>query len=412
MKKFISNYKQTLILLASIILGGLIGLIFKEKALVLKPFGDIFINLMFIVIVPLIFLTISSAIIKVDDTKRLGKIISRIFLVFILMSVVSVFIGIISTRGITLVKSGDAPAVKELLDYSKEAEADVSILEKTASLLTVDDFNKLLSKDNIIAILVFAMLFGFAVRISGEAGNKVKEIVISLNDIVLNIIKLIMYYAPIGLGAYFAALISTYGAGIAAGFLKTFIVYTVVCLFVYFIVYTFYVYLAGGKEGVKVYWRNVIAPTVTAMATCSSAASIPVNVTSITKMGISSDIAEATVPLGTSFHKEGSVIGNVFKIMFLAHLFEMNLGLVQIVVVSLIATLLISAVPIGGGTIAEMMILTLIGFPVAALPILTIIATIIDAPATVLNVVGDTVASTLVARSVDGKNWVKPKKVK
>ena len=124
-------------------------------------------------------------------------------------------------------------------------------------------------------------------------------------------------------------------------------------------------------------------------------------------IGVSSDIADTTIPLGTSFHKDGSIIGSVFKIMFLVNLFNMDVSVFKVLWVSLIATILITAVPIGGGTISEMLIISLMGFPIATLPILTIIATIIDAPATVLNVVGDSASSMLVARIVDGKNWIK-----
>lgn len=127
-------------------------------------------------------------------------------------------------------------------------------------------------------------------------------------------------------------------------------------------------------------------------------------------MGVSSDIAETTIPLGTSFHKDGSIIGSVFKIMFLVCLFGTSLAttgdVIGVLGVALLANLLITAVPIGGGTISEMLIITMMGYPIAALPILTIIATIIDAPATVLNVIGDDVSSMMVARIVDGKEWI------
>ena len=251
-----------------------------------------------------------------------------------------------------------------------------------------------------------------AVRKSKEKGEAVSKILFSLNDIVLNIVNIIMYYAPIGLGCYFAALIGTYGKSIAVGFLKTFIVYTLVCIFIYFVVYSLYVLIAGGKKGLKSYWKAILAPTVTALATCSSAACIPVNVKSTKEMGISNDIVETTIPMGTSFHKDGSVVGSVFKIMFLVHLFNMNPSIWTVLGVSLVATLLVTAVPVGGGTISEMFILTLMGFPVSALPILTIIATVIDAPATVLNVVGDTASSMMVGRLVDGKKFLDNKKKK
>lgn len=200
------------------------------------------------------------------------------------------------------------------------------------------------------------------------------------------------------------------GATIVVGYLKTFVIYTLVAIAFYFVMYTIYAFIAGGKKGIKSFWKNVVPSTLTALATCSSAASIPVNIECTKKMGVPDDIAETTIPLGTSFHKDGSIIGSVFKIMFLVCLFGTSLAtagdIFGVLGVALLANLLVTAVPIGGGTISEMLIITLMGYPVAALPILTIIATIIDAPATMLNVVGDTVSSMMVTRVVDGKDWM------
>ena len=220
-----------------------------------------------------------------------------------------------------------------------------------------------------------------------------------------NIVKIIMYYAPIGLGCYMASFIGTFGTSIAVGYLKTFLVYLAIAILYYFIMYSIYAFIAGGKKGVVAMWKNIVSPTVVALATCSSAAAIPSNTEAAKRIGVSGDIAETTVPLGTSFHKDGSIIGSVFKIMFLVCLFGTSASIWQVMIVALIANLLVTAVPIGGGTISEMMILSMMGYPVAALPILTMVATIIDAPATVLNSVGDSVASMMVARVVDGKNW-------
>ena len=411
MKTFWKNYKSTIILLLGIIIGAIVGLIWGEKATVLSPFGDIFINLMFVVIVPLIFLTISTAIIKMKNPKRLGKIMTRVIIAFVIMSVISALLGLVSTKVVTLVDNNNASVLANL-DETTELDTNLSILERTASLLTVNDFTGLLSRNNIIALLVFSIIFALAVRKSREKAEPVVHLLEGLNDVILNVVNIIMLYAPIGLGCYFAALIGTYGSSIAVGFLTTFIVYTVVCLFIYFILYSIYALIAGGKDGFKAYWKAIIPPTATALATCSSAACIPVNVKAAKSIGVSDDIAETTIPMGTSFHKDGSVVGSVFKIMFLVYLLGSGASLWQIIGVSLLATLLITAVPVGGGTISEMFILTLMGFPAAALPILTIIATVIDAPATVLNVVGDTASSMLVSRMVDGKDWLKPKHAK
>lgn len=419
MKSFFKNYKSTIILLFAIIIGAIVGVIFKEKAAVLSPLGDLFLNLMFIIIVPLVFLNISTAIAKMAQPKRFGKIMVGIISVFIITSIVAVIIGLISTLPIKLVSTEDGEQIKSSLEEitssdSEESKDETSILQRTVNTLTVNDFSGLLSRNNIIAIIVFAIIFGISAQMSGKKAKPVVDFLDSANEIIMNIVKIIMYYAPIGLGCYFASLVGTFGKEIAIGYVKTFVIYTIVAVLFYFIIYTLYAFISAGKKGVRAFWKNIIPPTVTSLATCSSAASIPVNIQSAKNIGVSDDIAETLIPFGTSFHKDGSIIGSVFKIMFLVCLFGTNISsigsVLQILGVALVATLLVSAVPIGGGTISEMLIITMMGYPIAALPILTIIATIIDPPATMLNVVGDSSSSMLAARIVDGKNWIDKKK--
>lgn len=415
MKKFLSNYKSTIILLVAIIVGAIVGIIFQEKATILQPLGNIFLNLLLVIIVPLIFLTITTSIAKMENPKRLGKIMITILAVFVVTSLIAVLVGFASTYFVKLVNPEDGEKIKTSLEETTSEETsedeDVTIVDRTVQLLTVNDFSKLLSKENIIAILVASIICGIAIRMSGESGKQLLDLLISANSVIQNVVKIIMYYAPIGLGCYFAALIGTFGASIAVGYLKTFVVYTIVALAFYFVFYTIYAFIAGGKVGVKAFWKNAVPSTLTSLATCSSAACIPVNVECAKKMGVPDDIAETTIPMGTSFHKDGSMIGSVFKIMFLVCLFGTVIntpaGVLQVLGVAILANLLITGVPIGGGTISEMLIITMMGFPVAALPILTMVATIIDAPATMLNVVGDTVSSMLVTRIVDGKDWIK-----
>ena len=409
-KRIIKNYKQSLILILAIIIGTILGLILKSDAQVLSPLGDIFINLLYVVIVPLIFLTITTSISKMESPKRLKKLIGTIFLVFIITSLVSVFIGLIATSTTKLVEVDDSAKILEILDKDYQAEdLEVNILERTVQALTVHDFKDLLSKDNILPLIVFSFLFGCSLNMNKEKNKPLIKILESLTTVTMNLIKIIMYYAPIGICCYFAALIGSFGASIAVGYLKTFIIYLIVSILFYLIIYTIYAYISKGFIGVKKYWKNILPATLTSISTCSSAASIPINIECAKKIGVPSDIAETTIPLGTSFHKDGSIIGSVFKIMFLVSLFNTQIigvsSIVKIVLVSLMATILIAAVPIGGGTISEMLIISMMGYPQSALPILTIIATIIDAPATMLNVVGDTASSMLVTRIVEGKNW-------
>lgn len=421
MKKFLSNYKSTIILLVAIIVGAIVGIVFQEKATVLSPFGDIFLNLLLVIVVPLIFLTITTSIAKMKSPKRLGKIIVTIFVIFILTSIVAVIIGFVSTSFVKLVDPEDGEKIRASLETNvtdeetENEEEDLTIADRTVNLLTVDDFYKLLSKENIIALLIFSIIFGIAINMTGKKAKPFVDLLESANKIVENVVKIIMYYAPIGLGCYFASLVGSFGASIAVGYLKTFIYYIIVAVLFYFIMYTVYSFIAGGKKGIVTFWKNALPPTITSLATCSSAATIPVNVESSKNMGVPDDIAETTIPLGTSFHKDGSIIGSVFKIMFLVCLFGTSLStpgdVLGVIGIALLANLLVTAVPIGGGTISEMLIITMMGYPVAALPILTMIATIIDPPATMLNVVGDTVSSMMVTRVVEGKDWNKENKV-
>jgi Na+/H+-dicarboxylate symporter len=406
MKKIIKNYKQSIILIGSLIIGTIVGLIFKEKATVLEPLGTLFINMLLVVVVPLIFLSITTSIGKIDKPKRVGKILRSIIIAFVFTSLVSVVIGLTSLK-IRLVDSGDANKITALLDESTEVSDDASVLDKLVNSVSTNDFVNLLSKNNILALIVISILSGLAINKSGEKGKSFLKVLDSAYEVLQNLIKILMYYAPIGLGCYFASFTGTFGASVTQGFVKMLVIYTILVLFVYFVIYSLYAYMAAGKIGVKKYWANIIPASVTALSTCSSAASIPVNTECAKKIGVSEDIASPTITLGTSFHKDGSIIGSVFKIMFLVYLFDMPVSGIKVLGVSLLATILVTAVPIGGGTISEMLILKLMGFPVAALPILTIIATIIDAPATLLNVTGDCASSMLVSRMVDGKDSLK-----
>ena len=309
--------------------------------------------------------------------------------------------------------------VSKIINSSKPSETfknnenvtpKLNILERTVNVLSTNSFINLLSTDNLVALIIMSILLGLAINKAGTKGRKVADFFDSFSEVMYKLIEIIMYYAPIGLGCYFASLVGSIGSTIALGFLKTFIVFTITSILFMFIFYTLYAFIAGRKKGVKLFWKNILPVALTAVGTCSSAASVPINISCTKKIGVPNDIAETTVSLGTSFHKDGSCMGSVFKIMFLVNLFGTSLltigDFTKVLGIALLATLLVTAVPIGGGTISEMLILSMLNYNVAALPILTIIATIIDAPATLLNVIGDTASSMLVTKTVEKNNWL------
>ena len=407
LKKIIKNYKSTIILLVSVIIGTICGLIFKEKTSIVKPLGDLFLNLLLVIIVPLIFFTITSSISKMSNNKRLSKIIINTFIIFLITSVIACLFALLTTSFIDLVSKEDTVLIQETFKNNENVTPKLNILERTVNVLSTNSFINLLSTDNLVALIIMSILLGLAINKAGTKGRKVADFFCSFSEIMYKLIEIIMYYAPIGLGCYFASLVGSIGSTIALGFLKTFIVFTITSILFMFIFYTLYAFIAGRKKGVKLFWKNILPVALTAVGTCSSAASVPINISCTKYIGVPNDIAETTVSLGTSFHKDGSCMGSVFKIMFLVNLFGTSLltigDFTKVLGIALLATLLVTAVPIGGGTISEMLILSMLNYNVAALPILTIIATIIDAPATLLNVIGDTASSMLVTKTVEKK---------
>lgn len=410
--KILKNYLQTILLVVAVIIGGVFGTLFPEQVMVVKPLGTLFINLIFMIIVPLIFFSISSSIAKMKHPKRLGKIMKWALIVFVVTSVLSVTIGLISTYIYKPLSDTDMELITNEMMLEEEGEtSELNGIEQFVASITVDDFSKLLSKNSILPLIVFSVLFGISAVLVGEKAEPMVKFLEAGNEIVMKMITIIMYYAPIGLGCYFATTIAELGASLVAGYIRAFVGYTVLSILYYFIIYTIQAWIAGGKKAVKDYWKNIVPPSLTALGTCSSGVAIPSNIIAAKKMGVTDDIAEMVIPFGTNIHKEGSLIGSVLKIVFLFCLFGRDMTSIPMILAilgaSILVGFLISAVPTGGGVISEMLILSLFGFPTAAIGILAIIATIIDAPATVLNVVGNTSSSMLVARFVEGKDWNK-----
>lgn len=325
-----------------------------------------------------------------------------------MISAVLGFIGIRLFNPLEGIDTTQIMSIMEEPEQNTEVE-ELSFLGQLVQTFTVSDFSMLFSKSNMLQLIVFSVLFGLATAMAGEKGKPIANLLASGTEIMMKIVKIIMYYAPIGLGAYFATIIGQLGPQILGGYVKVFVLYLVITIIYYFGFFTLYAFVAGGKDGIKVFWKNAITPSVTAIATCSSAACIPVNLTAVKKMGVPNDIAETIVPLGANTHKDGSVFGGVFKIVFLFLLFGKDMSsftsILMIIGVAFLVGAVMGAIP-SGGMIGEMLLLSVFGFPPEVLPIIAVISTIIDAPATLLNSTGNTVCAMMVARLVEGKKWL------
>ena len=410
MTTFFNRYKTSLFLLLGLVIGGIVGLLFKEQASVLKPLGDLFLNLMYMILVPLVFFSISSAIAEMSEMKRLGKIMMTTLIVFLTTAFIAGIIGYIGVRLFNPIHGVNVDTIKGLMGTVKDTSVKSSGLETLVNTFTVNDFYHLLSKDNMLQLIIFSILMGTAASATGKEASAFTKFLSAGNVVVMRMVKYVMYYAPIGLGCFFANIIGNLGPQIAAGYLRSFVLYLGITAFYFFVMMSLYAFIAGGKAGFTIFWKNVSAPAVTAIATSSSAASIPVNLEYSKKMGVTEDIANTIIPLGANTHKDGSVIGGVLKTTFLFAVFGKDItsvnNMIMIICVSFLVGVVMGAIP-GGGMVAETLICSIFGFPMAALPLILIITTIIDIPATLLNSTGNTATAMLVTRFVEGKYWLK-----
>lgn len=402
--KVFKSHIFPLSLFAAIILGGFVGYLAGPKVQVLKPFGDIFLNLIFTAIVPLIFFSVSSAIASAGSKGKLGKIAFAMSSVFLVTSVIA------AIYALCIVKMFP-PAQGVLLTLTSDSKVKIlSFSDQIASIFTVPDFTKLWSHTNMMALIIFAVLVGLAVSISNEKGKKFVGFLEAGEEVFMRVFSLIMYYAPIGFFAYFAVLVSELGPKIMENYLRIALIYYIAA-FIYFIVaFSCYAYLAGKMKGLKLYWKNIVLPFTTSIATCSSAASIPANLLATKAMRVSSEISETVVPLGAIIHKDGSVIGAIFKIAFLFGIFHLDFSgatvLLTAIGVSLLVGTVMGAIP-SGGMLGELLILTIYGFQPSILIAIVAISIIIDPLATMLNVTGNCASSLLIARFVEGREWLR-----
>lgn len=401
--KTFQAYRFPLILLCSIIIGSILGVVLKEDAVVLKPFGDVFLNMMYTLVVPLVFFTISSSVANMIDMKRLGKILRRLFFVFIITSAIAAIVMLVVVLII------DPVGNTKIALTAAEEISKVNVGEQIVKALTVTDFSELLSRANMLPLIIFTILFGIGISKVGEKAKPIAKGLDALSKVMMKVVHIVMYYAPIGLCAYFASLIGEFGPNLLGSYAKSMAIYYILCVVYFIVFYVLYAYLAGGKKGIQTFFRHVFPIAITSLATQSSLASLPTGLDQTKEMGVPKDVREVTLPIGATMHMEGSAMGAILKIVFLFGIFGREFsGLDTYAIAVLIAVLsgvVMSGIP-GGGLIGEMLIVSLYGFPPSAFAIIATIGWLIDPPATCLNVVGDSTAAMMTTRLVEGKDWL------
>ena len=403
MKNFFKNYGFILCMLIGIAGGCVVGLLWPEFAPTLKPLGEIFTNLMFCLVVPMVFCSISSAIANMPSMKRAGKVMGvTLSTFFVTAAIASVIMYFVIQAFPIVTGSYDVP------------EADPSevmgVGDMIVSFFTKPDFMELLSRRAILPLIVFAVLIGFGVQMNGGPGTMTARLLEDITGCIMNAVKIVTYYAPVGFFGFFANLVATYGPELIGDYSRTLLLYYGLSFAYMFVFFPIYARFGGGKGAVKVMFKNLFKPAAVSFGTCSSVATIPTNMEASENTGISKDVTNIVLPLGATMHMDGSAMGAIMKVAFLFGLFGQDFSTgraILAIIVAVFSSVAMSGIPGGGGT-GELALCTVF-FPeqmAIAYPMALALGNLIDPPATMVNAAGDYVASFIVARYVDGKDWL------
>lgn len=402
-RSFFRTYGFLSAMLLAIVLGCVLGALWPG-ATCLAPLGTIFINLMFCIVVPLVFCSLSSSIACMKSPKRAGRIMGTTLLVFIVTGLIAAVIMLFAMRLYPPVLEPWADAAAGAVDEQ------ASVAQLLVNFFTVEDFAALLSRRAMLPLIVFSLLIGFGVNLSGGADCLTAKVLQDMTNCLLKVVSLISYYAPVAFFGFFASLVATYGAQITAAYGRAMLVYYPLCFVYALVAFPLYAYLGGKKEGVRVMRRHILRPAVTALGTCSSVATIPTNMEVAKETGISKDVSNIVVPLGATMHMDGSAMSAIIKVAFLFGMFGQDFTTgraILAIIVAVFSSVAMSGIPGGGGT--GELVLCSIFFPdhlAVAFPIALALGNLVDPPATMVNSAGDYVVSFIVSRYVDGKDWL------
>ncbi len=401
-KPFLKTYGFLICMIAGIVAGCIVGAVWPG-ATALEPIGTVFINMMFCVVVPMVFVSISSAIANMKSARRAGKVMGVTVLTFCVTAAVAAVIMYIVARVFPLV-TGDYPTAEG------EVGETLGVADMIINFFTKPDFTELFSRRAILPLIVAAILFGFGIQLNGGRETKTAALLEDLNGCLMKVVRIITYYAPVGFFGFFAYLVASYGPELIGDYGRTLVIYYVLCFAYMLVFFPLYARFGGGAGSIKVMFQHLFRPAAVSFGTCSSVATIPTNMEVAEETGISKDVSDIVLPLGATMHMDGSAMSAIIKVAFLFGMFGQDFSTgraILAIIVAVFSSVAMSGIPGGGGT-GELVLCTIF-FPdqlAIAYPIALALGNLVDPPATMVNAAGDYVACYIVSRYVDGKDWL------
>ena len=404
MKKKLSLPMQILIALIS---GIVVGILLYALGLAdvatnyLKPFGDIFVNLLKFIVVPVVLLSMIDGILSMSDMRKVGSVGIKTLLYFLCTTAIACVIGLIFA---SIFNSAGLFPVLDAKSATYEAKEFGGFMNTLVDIFPTNMWQSF-SSANMLQVIVIALFFGGSILAAGERGKLAADIVSSFYAVIEKLMGFIISLAPIGVFTYMAWVVATQGSEILLSLLLV-----IICAYLGYIAHAVVVYSMSAKlfadMSPAAFFKGALAAMIFGFTSASSAATLPVSKECAEKMGADRDIASFVLPLGSTINMDGTAIYQCVATVFLASCANIQLTFGQMVIVVVTATLASvgTAGVSGAGMIMLAMVLETLGIPVSYIGLIVAVDRIFDMGRTCLNITGDITCSLCVTKWENKKN--------
>ncbi len=383
-------------MLIGLVLGVIVGMFLDSQfaTTYVKPFGDLFIRLIRMVVVPLVFATLVAGAAGISDVSKLGRVAIKTLVIFMLTSAIAVIFGLLIANIID-------PGIGLTLSTEGLKAAQVKAPSFVQTLLDIVPINPMeaFAKGSILQIIFFAIMFGFCLNFLGEKGRPVYHFFDIVGNLMIHMTQVVMRYAPIGVFALMAVVVSQHGLAVLLPLgkliLASFIATALLVILIYIPIVMFVI-----RIPVMDYFKGIFEPWLIAFTTCSSAAAMAANLVASRRLGATNSIASFAVPLGNTINMNGTAVYMGVCAVFAAQIYDLPLTIgdqVIVVITGVLAAVGTAGVP-GAGLIMSTLVFTQIGIPLEVIALIAGVDRVLDMIRTSINVVGDSTTALMVSR--------------
>lgn len=383
-------------MLIGLTLGTLTGILLGPRAAYLKPFGTVFLGLLNMLVVLLVFSSMTVGVTSINDVRKLGRVGLKTLLLYMGTTAIAILFGLVAAK---LINPGKGIGLNHgTIDLTIDETPE--LVNMFLSLVPSNPIGSL-ANGNILQVIVFSIFLGLGINFAGEKGKPVARVLESLSEVMFSMTGMVMSLAPYGIFAIMAWVAGTFGVGILVPLLKLVLAHYLVCA-VHLVVVFGGILLFLAKVRVGLFFKGMTDAITLAASTTSSSATLPATLHCVEEnLGVSKNIASFVLPLGSTVNMNGTAIFQGIVAVFISQAYGIELGwesLLVIVVTATLSSVGCAGIP-GGGIVTLSIVLGSVGLPLEGIAIVAGIDRLRDIIGTVVNILGDSVVAVFVAKS-------------